>query len=214
MDKEHMQIIIADDHMLLRAGLRQLIESLGDFEVIDEASSNQETLKKLEQNQPDVLLLDISMPDGNGLEIAPGIHKQWPSIKILILSMHSDMEHVTHALASGVNGFLVKDSAPDELAMALRTVKRGQVFLSPSISNALVNAWNKPQPALPVNKLSPRQQEILDLIAEGYSTREIADKLGLSIKTIETHRSRMVHTLGLKKGSELLRFALHRNEAA
>lgn len=203
-----MQIFIADDHELMRAGLRQLIESMGEFSVVAESSSNRETMSKLASAQPDVLLLDISMPDGNGLDLTPGIHKTWPDIKILILSMHSDMEHVKEALTRGASGFLVKDSAPEELALALNTVRRGQIFLSPSISNLLVDAWNQPETSLPTRKLSPRQKEILGLISEGYTTREIADQLGLSIKTVETHRSRMVHSLGLKKGSELLRFAL------
>lgn len=206
-----MQILIADDHTLMRAGLRQLIDSMGDFEVIGEASSSAEIMQNLQQNTPDLLLLDISLPDGNGLDLTPGIREHWPQVKIVVLSMHSDMDHVKKALVLGVNGFLVKASAPEELALALRTVHRGKTFLSPSISNVLVDAWNEPEPELPIRKLSPRQKEILDLIGQGFTTREIADQLTLSIKTIETHRSRMVHALGLKKGSELLRFALNHN---
>lgn len=204
-----MHILIADDHILVRAGLRQLIESLGNYNVTGEASSASETLEKLDKKQPDVLLLDISMPDRSGLDILKEIRDKWPDMKVLILSMYSDMAHVNSALIGGANGFLVKDAAPAELELALNTVQRGQLFLSPSVSSVLVDAWKHPKPFMQAPRLSPRQQEILDLIAEGYTTREIAELLHLSVKTIETHRSRMVHNLGLKRGAELLRYALN-----
>ncbi len=204
-----MRILIADDHLLVRAGIRQLIDNLDDFQVVGEASNNREMFDMLADKRPDIVLLDISMPDGSGLDSIQDIRKELPNVKILVLSMHSDLQHVNEALTGGADGFLVKDAAPAELELALKAVSRTQIFLSPSISNLLVEAWKHPKPITRQGKLSPRQQEILDLIAEGYSTREIADLLDLSIKTIETHRSRMVHSLGLKRGAELLRYALN-----
>lgn len=203
-----MRILIADDHILIRAGLKQLIESLGDYEVVGEASTGSETLDRLETDLPDVMLLDISMPDGSGLDILDEARKRWPELKILMLSMHSDMAHVKAALARGANGFLVKDSAPTELGLALSTAMQNQVYLSPRVSNNVVDAWINPDEASERSKLSPRQQEILDLIAEGFSTKEIANRLELSVKTVETHRSRMMETLGLNRGTELLRYAI------
>ncbi|MGB1579976.1 MAG: response regulator [Nevskiales bacterium] len=209
-----MRVLITDDHTLIRAGLKQLIEKSGDFEVSDEASSCQETLASLEKSVPDILLLDISLPDGNGLDLLEEIHERWPDMRILMLTMHSDMPHVKTALSKGAHGFLVKDSAPVELSMALDTVRRGEVFLSPRIATGVASALISPQgPATEYDKLSPRQQEILDLIAEGYSTKEIAKRLNLSIKTVETHRSRMMETLGIHHGPELLRFALKHHRA-
>ncbi len=204
-----MRILIADDHILIRAGLKQLIESLGDYEVVGEASTGSSTVRHIEDDLPDVLLLDISMPDGNGLDILKEIRRRWPELKILMLSMHSDMAHVKTALANGANGFLVKDSAPAELGLALDTVMRDQTFLSPRVSESVVGALvGQNGQDSEYDKLSPRQQQILDLMAEGYATKEIANHLDLSVKTVETHRSRMMETLGLNRGQELLRFAL------
>ncbi len=204
-----MRILIADDHILIRAGLGQLIESLGHYQVVGQASSSSETLARVEADCPDVLLLDISMPDGSGMDILKELRSSYPALKILMLSMHSDMAHVKTALSLGANGFLVKDSAPAELGLALDTVMNNQVYLSPRVSNGVVDAWvnNADQkPGSPT--LSPRQQEILELISEGYSTKEIASQLELSVKTIETHRARMMESLGLNRGTELLRYAL------
>lgn len=207
-----MRILIADDHVLIRAGLRQLIETTSDYQVTAEASSGSEALNCLETNCPDVMLLDISMPDGSGLDILKEVSEHYPDLKVLMLSMHSDMAHVKTALSFGACGFLVKDSAPAELSMALETVMKGQIYLSPRVSNGVVDAWvGHENDHSQKSQLSPRQQEILDLISEGFSTKEIAAKLGLSVKTIETHRSRMMESLGLNRGTELLRYALKQN---
>lgn len=208
-----MRILIADDHILIRAGLKQLIESFGNYEVVAEATTGKEALQLLEQSEVDVLLLDISMPDESGLDVLKRVRAQWPELRVLMLSMHSDTVHVKTALENGANGFLVKDSAPTELYVALNATMRGQKYISPSVSEGLLDAWLRPEPNKRSDpRLSPRQQEILDLIGEGFSTKEIAARLNLSTKTIETHRARMMETLGLNRGPELLRYALKQQQ--
>ncbi len=161
-----MRILIADDHILIRAGLRQLLESLGRFQVIGEASTGSEAINLLEQDCPDVLLLDISMPDGSGLDILKEVSARFSDLKILMLSMHSDMPHVKTALSLGAHGFLVKDSAPAELELALDTIMRNQIYLSPRVSNGVVDAWvNQDARNGETSRLSPRQKEIIDLIS-------------------------------------------------
>lgn len=207
-----MRILIADDHILIRAGLKQLIESFGDFEVIAEASTCSETIELLESQPADILLQDISMPDGSGLDVMKEARDRWPDLKILMLSMHSDIAHVKSALTNGANGFLVKDSAPAELYVALKAAMRDQKYISPSVSEVMVDDWVNPEEGKSRSPLSPRQQEILDLISKGYTTKEIAGRLDLSVKTVETHRARMMETLGLNRGPELLRYALKQNQ--
>ena len=209
-----MRILIADDHILIRAGIKQLIESLDeDYQVVAEASSGTQINEQLEQHHIDVVLLDISMPELNGLDSLKQIKEYWPETLVIMLSMHSDKAHVQAAITSGADGFLVKDSAPAELEIALRYVMQGQKYISPRVSTGMVDALleaEKLEKSGPT--LSPRQQEILGLISEGYSTKEIAGRLDLSVKTIETHRSRMMETLGLNRGPELLRYALRHNQ--
>ncbi len=204
-----MRILIVDDHNLVRAGLRQIIEKDGQHEVSGEASNGEDALHCLENNCPDVMLLDISMPHVNGLHLLKSVRNTYPELKIIMLSMHADMAYVKTALSLGANGFVVKDSPPAELKMAIDLVFKEQVYLSPSVSNSVVDAWvRKTDNDSMHTSLTPRQHEILELISEGYSTREIADIIKIAVKTVETHKSRIVSTLGLHRNSELLRYAI------
>lgn len=199
-----MRLIIADDHVLIRAGIRRLVESLPGWEVIGEANNGQEALELLAIDPPDVLLLDISMPGTGGLEVLAEIQRRHAErIKVLMLSMHSDHQHVHTALSHGAAGFLVKDAAPAELEKALTTITNGQKFLSAGAAAGMTAA-----PVSGPLRLPPRQREILEFIAQGYSAKEIADHLLISAKTVETHRVRMMKALGLTSSNELLRYAL------
>lgn len=211
-----IRVILADDHSLVRAGLKSLIENFSQIEVIAEADNGRDAIKLIEQHVPDLVLLDIAMPELNGLEVVARIAKELPEVKIIILSMHSNEEYVVQALRSGANGYLLKDSAPTELEFAISAVMRGETYLSPSISKHVVDTYlrritdfSKLSDSGDVFKeLTSRQREILQLIAEGNSTKEIANKLNVSIKTVETHRMQLMDRLGIHDIAGLVRYAI------
>lgn len=214
---EKIKIFLADDHAILRAGIKSLVEGIYNVEVIGEASNGREALRRIEELNPDLVLLDISMAELNGLEVAMRVNKEMPGVKVIMLSMHSNEEYVLQALKSGASGYLLKDSVPSELEIAIQSVSNGQIYLSPSISKKLVADY-----LLRINKtdedelenlsvydlLTARQREILQLIAEGNSTKEIAEKLIVSVKTIETHRSQIMERLQIKDVPGLVRYAI------
>jgi len=203
-------IFLADDHQLVRAGIRSLIEKLPEFAVIGESSDGREAVKLVKSLQPDIVLMDIAMGGLNGLEATAKILKYQPQIKIIILSMHASEEYVLKALRAGASGYMLKDSAPQELEMAITSVLRNNIYLSPGVSNHVVSNVLKrndgPQSSLDL--LSSRQREILQLVAEGYSTKDIADKTNLSIKTVETHRMQLMNRLDIHGIAGLVRFAI------
>jgi DNA-binding NarL/FixJ family response regulator len=209
-------VLLADDHNLVRAGIRSLLAGIHGFEVIAEADNGRDALKLIDEHRPDIVLLDIAMPELNGLEVASRIHRDHPDISVIILSMHSNEEYVLQALRAGASGYLLKDSAPTELELALRSVARGETYLSPSISKHVVDDYlrrvsNKSldEPREPgLQDLTPRQREILQLIAEGNSTKEIAQKLIVSVKTIESHRIQLMERLGIHDIAGLVRYAI------
>jgi DNA-binding NarL/FixJ family response regulator len=213
---ETYSLLLADDHTLVRAGIRSLLKNINGFEVIAEADNGRDALKLIEQHKPDIVLLDIAMSELNGLEVASRLNKEHPDIRVIILSMHSSEEYVLQALRAGASGYLLKDSAPTELELALRAVSRGETYLSPSISKHVVDDYlrrvssnqqvNVVQPG--VTELTPRQREILQLIAEGNSTKEIAQKLIVSVKTIESHRIQLMERLGIHDIAGLVRYAI------
>ena len=204
-----LRIIIADDHTLVRAGLVTLINRMPDAEVVGEAGDGRELLKLVRELQPDVALMDIAMPGLNGLEAAERVHNDYPKIKVVILSMHANEEYVAQALKAGASGYLLKDAATAELEMALKVVAQGQFYLSPSISRQVVDSYLHGGPT-GLDLLSPRQREILQLIAEGKSTREIAELLHLSVKTVETHRAQLMDRLDIHDTAGLVRYALRK----
>jgi len=205
-----IRILIADDHTLVRAGLRALLEDIGDVTVIAEAADGRQAFELAELHRPDIVLMDIAMSGLNGLEAAERIINAQPHSKVIILSMHSLGEYVTRALEVGVSGYLIKDSAALELELAVRAVCRGEKFLSPAVSTYLVDRFRAERSGqlckLPV--LTPRQREVLQLIAEGHSTKEIAQIMGTSTKTAESHRTQLMRRLNIHDIAGLVRYAI------
>ncbi len=205
-----IRVLLADDHTLVRAGLRKLLESMPGIEVVGEASDGLELLELAEKLQPQVVLMDIAMPGLNGLEATGRIARAWPDIRVLIRSMHQNAEYVRQALRHGAVAYLLKDSAPMELELALKAVLNGETYLSPAVSKGVVTDYvhrlrTEEQPA---DVLTPRQREVLQLIAEGQSTKEIARRLDLSVKTVETHRTQLMKQLDIHEVAGLVRYAM------
>jgi DNA-binding NarL/FixJ family response regulator len=208
-----IKVLLADDHTLVRAGLRTLIEGFEGFRVVAETSDGREAVRLTRQLQPDIALIDISMPGLNGLDATALISRETPDTRVVILSMHTAETYVLEALRAGAAGYVVKDAAVDEMERALRAVQKGERWLSPSVSRHLLDEYlrlvrGQPIAGSGMEALTPRQREILQLIAEGHSTREIADRLAISIKTVETHRAQIMERLSIRDVAGLTRFAL------
>lgn len=205
-----IRVLLADDHTLVRAGIRGLLEGLADVDVVGEAGDGQEALRLAEELRPDVVLLDVGMPGLNGLEVAGRLAAFDSSIRVIILSMHTSEEYVLRALRAGCAGYLLKGSAVSELEIAVRAVARGESYLSPAVSKRVVDDYvsRTGGAADPLDALTPRQREILQLAAEGHSSKEIAQRLGLSFKTVEAHRAQLMQRLNLHDLASLVRFAV------
>jgi DNA-binding NarL/FixJ family response regulator len=206
-----IRVMLADDHTLVRAGIRALLEKLPGVEVVGEAGDGREVLNLVKQRQPDVVLMDISMPGMNGLEAAIRMAKEFPDVRVIILSMHNNEEYVWRALKAGVAGYLLKKSATAELETALQQVVRGEIYLSREISTRLVKKFplqGNADRISPLEELTGRQREILQLIAEGQNTKGIAEILKVSPKTVEYHRMKLMDSLNLHDVPGLVRFAL------
>jgi len=207
-----LRLVLVDDHALVRAGLRALLGEMPGVSVVAEAGDGREALQLIREHKPDIALLDISLPGLNGLEVAARVAKEHPATRVIILSMHGDDESVRRALTAGAAGYLLKNSDRSELELALRTVARGNAWLSPAVTKKVVTAFaegarSSAQGALEV--LTPRQREVLQLIAEGHSNKEIAGRLSLSPKTVETHRTELMERLGIHGVAGLVRYAIH-----
>jgi DNA-binding NarL/FixJ family response regulator len=202
------KIFLADDHQILRDGLRLLLESQPDFKIVGEAEHGRAALEAIRASLPDVVVLDIAMPELNGIEVARRLSDELPEIKIIILSVYSDLEHIYRALQAGAQGYVLKESAGSELVDAVRTVLRGERVFSPKIDLSALETYLNKRPANPLELLSAREREVLQLTVEGYSSAVIAEKLGLSPKTVETYRSRLMTKLGVGDITELVRFAI------
>ena len=205
-----IRVILADDHTLLRAGLRALLEELPGVEVVAEAADGPEALSHVEAHRPDVVLMDIAMPHLSGLDVTARITQEHPGVRVLILSMHNDEAYVRRAILAGAAGYLLKDSDTEELGLALRAVARGETYLSPAVSKHLVADYRRQvgDQAGPSGDLTPRQWEVLRLIAEGETTKAIARRLGISIKTVESHRTLLMDRLGIHDVPGLVRYAI------
>lgn len=212
-----LRVLLADDHTLVRTGLRLILDQITGVEVGAEASTGREALRLLPTAHPDIVLMDISMKDLNGLEATASIAREYPQMRVLILSMHANEQYVQQAIHAGAAGYLVKDAAKAELALALQAVARGETYLSPAVAHSVLTDYRRrlrrkagareKEPSR-AESLTLRQREILQLIAEGQPTKEIAAQLHLSKHTVETHRRRLMARLGVHDVTGLVRAAL------
>jgi DNA-binding NarL/FixJ family response regulator len=212
-----IRVLLADDHNLVRAGIRSLIQGLSGIEVIAEASDGREALSLIEIHRPDVVLMDIAMSGLNGLEATARVVRDFPDVRVIILSMHANEEYVWQALRSGASGYLLKDAGTAELELAIKAVARGETYLSPPISKHVIDDYiqrvggkvDKEKLEGPLSeRLTQRQREILQLIAEGHTTQAIAQELNISVKTVETHRMQLMERLDIHDIAGLVRYAI------
>jgi two-component system response regulator NreC len=206
------RILLADDHAVLRAGLIALLDVRADIEIVGEAADGVDLLALAVALQPDLILLDLTMPRLNGLEVLPLLRQQTPETRILILTMHDDASYLQQALRAGASGYVLKKAADVELITAIQVVMNGDVYVHPSMTRALLNDMVSPNQAAEASNgwdsLSDREQDVLRLVALGHTSREIGDHLSLSVKTIETYRARGMEKLRLHSRAALVRFAL------
>lgn len=204
-----IRILIADDHQILRAGLRSLLNAAPNFEVIGEATNGLEAIEATEKLQPDILLMDIAMPVMDGLEATRHISKRMPEVRILILTMHEDNAILKEIMNSGASGYIIKRAAESELVDAIYAVWRGMLYVHPILMQALMNSPEKPGAAgdAPAEPLTSREIEVLRYIVRGYTNRQIAEALTISVRTVETHRSNIMDKLNLHSRVELVRYA-------
>jgi DNA-binding NarL/FixJ family response regulator len=213
-----IRIILADDHTLVRGGIRALLQDLPGAQVIAEANDGREALRLVELHKPDIILMDIAMSGMNGLEATNRLVKEFPDVRVIILSMHISEEYVLQALRAGASGYLLKDAGIAELELAIQAVARGETYLSPPVSKHVISNYvrrvsgedhgESDADSSPIDRLTLRQREILQLIAEGHTTQEIAQKLDISVKTVETHRMQLMDRLDIHDVAGLVRFAI------
>lgn len=204
-----IRILLADDHSIVRAGLRRIIEDSGDIEVIAEAADGHEAVQKAHETQPDVAVIDISMPIMDGLEVVSQLHHYYPKMPILILTMHEEEQYVFRAISAGAKGYITKRSAPEQLVNAIRKVHAGGRYLSDSAAESLAHRLaSGTQDRSPMDALSNREIQVLRQLALGKTTREIAEAYNISVKTVDTYRFRLLKKLNLRNNAELSRFAI------
>ena len=205
-----MKILIADDHGIVRSGMKLLIERQSDMEVVAEAEDGVQAVERALTAHPDCCVLDVSMPRLTGIQAARQIRQYLPDTPVLILSMHDDERYVFDALKAGASGYVLKREVDQALLCAIRAVHRGDAFLTNAVERSLVREWMSDQSAGPEEPLSPREQEVLKLISEAHTNREIAEILMLSEKTVESHRANLLRKLGMRDRVELVRYAIRR----
>jgi len=203
-----IQVLLADDHHIVREGLKSLLEKEG-FRVVGEAADGREAVRLASTSHPDVAVLDLSMPSMNGLDAAREIIRSEPKTKAILLTVHTEDPYVLEALRAGVTGYVLKSQAPADLVQAIRETSRGSIYLSPGVSRIVVDAY-RGKTDLPSDPLTPREREVLQLVAEGKSTKEVAGILGVSVKTAESHRSRIMEKLDIHETATLVRYAIRR----
>jgi two-component system, NarL family, response regulator NreC len=210
MDK--IKVLIVDDHRVVRDGLSKILESCNDIQVIGEASNGLDAMRKFSDLKPDVVLLDISMPKLSGLEVSRRIKKENPAAKIVILSMHEEEEYSMKLVRLGVSGYLLKDSAAQEVIEAVRTAFQGRAYFSPKISKTLAESYRELAPSKddPYERLNDREREVLQLIAEGHTNKQIAEILFISPKTVDNHRTNLMRKLNIHSAADLVRWATRR----
>jgi len=207
-----IRIMLADDHTIVRQGLKRLLEEQQNLKVIGEAVNGRDAVEKAEQLKPDIVIMDIAMPRLNGIEAAKRIRKQLPETKILILSMYSHEHYIHELIETGISGYLLKESSGRDIIMAIHAAMKDETFLSPSISKVLMDTYRSPRASSPrmerYKQLSNREREVFQLIAEGHSTRVIADMLCVSMSTVKSHRSNIMEKLDIDSPVKLVHFAI------
>lgn len=207
-----LRVLIADDHVLVRESLVSLLQSGGDVQVVAQASDGIETVEKAIATRPDVVVTDISMPRLGGIEVVRRLHEALPETRVLVLTMHQEDEYVLQAVRAGASGYLVKDSAAAELLAAVRSLQAGRGYFGPQASRALAEQMQNPDRTVddPYGRLTAREREVFHLVVEGLTTKEIARRLDISVKTAENHRARVIAKVGVRNTAELVRYALRR----
>jgi DNA-binding NarL/FixJ family response regulator len=207
-----IRVLLADDHAVLRAGLRVLINSQPDMEVVGEAATGDDAWRQTGALRPDIVLLDLTMPGTGGIEATGRILREFPGVRVLVLTMHDDVAYLRSALAAGAAGYVLKRSADTELLSAIRVTHRGGTYLEPSLAGDIVQGAigrkSRPGEASASGSLSDRERDVLRLVAQGHTNQQIADRLFLSVKTVETYRARLMVKLGLRTRADLVRYAL------
>lgn len=206
-----IRVILADDHEMFRSGLRGLLEKNPDFKVVGEAADGEILLDKLKTAKADCVVLDLSMPHMDGIETLKELHRKFPKVKALILTMQKDIEHFKHAMANGACGYILKDGAFEQLVMALKMISKGKNYVSPAISEYITEQYvrsieSSDVPSLEI--LTNREKQVLALIVKGAANKNIASSLKISIRTVETHRSRLIHKLGINTPAGLVKYAI------
>lgn len=205
-----IRVLLVDDHVLVRAGFRVLLQSLEGIEVVGEAGDGAEALEQIGQHKPDVVLMDLIMPRLNGMDALLRVEKDYPDVRVIVVSMNAAEEFVLQAMRAGAEGYLVKTIDPAELQFAIRAVARGEKYLSTGVAKHVIEDYVRRVGEEPSTRdvLTGRQREILQLIAEGHSSKEIATKLGLSVNTVDSHRTQMMKTLNIHEIAGLVRYAI------
>jgi two-component system response regulator NreC len=203
-----IRVVLADDHVLVRQGLRSLLER-EKFQVVAEASDGQELIRLAETHHPDIAVMDISMPTLNGVDAARELARSCPHTKVILLTQHEEEQYIHEALEVGVKGYVLKSQVASDLVHAMQQVSRGGIYLSPGVSRAVVDAYRS-KSERPSDPLSGRERQVLQLIAEGKSTKDVASLLGISVKTAESHRSRLMQKLDIHETASLVRYAVRR----
>ena len=209
---ERLRVFIADDHAVLRAGLRMLIEAQPDMHVVGEAEDGEEAVRRMLSLHPDVALIDVNMPKLDGLETIRQLKAAAPRVRALVLSMYDDEGYLRRALEHGASGYVLKKAADTEVMAAIRAVARGEVYVYPSLTHLLVNRYlgrpREPQPSPSSEELSEREMEVLKLLAAGYTSQQVGNQMALSAKTVETYKARVMEKLNLQSRVDLVRYAL------
>ena len=208
-----MRILLAEDHTIVRQGLRTILEKESGWTVVAETGDGLEAVRLAEKHEPDVLVVDLTMPGLNGLEVIRQVRQRRPQTKIVVLSMHANEDFIVEALRHGASAYVLKESSAEDLVRAVRHVQAGRRFFSDALPREVIEAYEKADPEKIHDRydlLTPREREILQLVAEGYSSPEVAEKLFISPRTVDTHRSNLMAKLGLKNQTELVQYALRR----
>jgi DNA-binding NarL/FixJ family response regulator len=208
MTMKPIRVLLADDHKLMRAGIRSLVKELVDVEIVGEASNGRQALDLVEQLRPDIVLMDLMMPELNGLDATAAVVAKFPRVQVIILSMNASEDHVLHALRSGAAGYLLKNIGPDELEVAIREVANGEKYITGAVAKHVLAGLVDGVKKSLGERLTPRQREVLQLVAEGKTSKQIAKTLGIGLKTAEAHRSELMKNLEIHDVAGLVRYAI------